>query len=63
MTPADELHPEEVKKRSNKTIQTLMGFKPVLPDIRLRLLLFNPLTPMNDQDRISPYNIDTISTR
>ena len=23
----------------------------------------NPLTPMNDQDRISPYNINTISTR
>ena len=26
-------------------------------------LLFNPLTPMSDQDRISPYNINTISTR
>ena len=26
-------------------------------------LLFNPLTPMSDQDRISPYNISTISTR
>ena len=24
---------------------------------------FNPLTPMSDQDRISPYNIDTISSR
>ena len=24
--------------------------------------VFNPLTPMNDQDRISPYNINTIST-
>ena len=24
---------------------------------------FNPLTPMNDQDRISPYNINTISSR
>ena len=23
----------------------------------------NPLTPMSDQDRISPYNINTISTR
>ena len=23
----------------------------------------NPLTPMNDQDRISPYNINTISNR
>ena len=26
-------------------------------------LPFNPLTPMNDQDRISPYNINTISRR
>ena len=25
--------------------------------------LFNPLTPISDQDRISPYNINTISTR
>ena len=24
---------------------------------------FNPLTPMSDQDRISPYNINTISIR
>ena len=24
---------------------------------------FNPLTPMSDQDRISPYNINTISSR
>ena len=23
----------------------------------------NPLTPMNDQDRISPYDINTISNR
>ena len=27
------------------------------------LNLHNPLTPMSDQDRISPYNINTISTR
>ena len=26
-------------------------------------VIFNPLTPMSDQDRISPYNINTISTR
>ena len=25
--------------------------------------IFNPLTPMSDQERISPYNINTISTR
>ena len=26
-------------------------------------MAFNPLTPMSDQDRISPYNINTISIR
>ena len=26
-------------------------------------ILVNPLTPMSDQDRISPYNINTISFR
>ena len=26
-------------------------------------LIINPLTPMSDQDGISPYNINTISTR
>ena len=26
-------------------------------------LALNPLTPLSDQDRISPYNINTISTR
>ena len=26
-------------------------------------ILVNPLTPMSDQDRISPYNINIISTR
>ena len=31
-----------------------MGFHP---------LTFNPLTPKSDQDRISPYNINTISSR
>ena len=24
---------------------------------------FNPLTPMSDQDRISPYNIDTVTSK
>ena len=27
------------------------------------LIYFNPFTPTSDQDRISPYNIDTISSR
>ena len=26
-------------------------------------LIVNPLTPISDQDRISPYNINTISGR
>ena len=29
----------------------------------LLLEIFNPLTPMSDQDRISPYNINTESSR
>ena len=28
-----------------------------------RNISINPLTPMSDQDRISPYSINTISTR
>ena len=28
-----------------------------------RNTLFNPLSPMSDQDRISPYNVITISSR
>ena len=27
------------------------------------VVFFNPLTPICDQDRISPYNINTISSR
>ena len=29
----------------------------------LVVFYINPLTPMSDQDRISPYNINTISSR
>ena len=31
--------------------------------LNLQNMSLNPLTPMSDQDRISPYNTDTISTR
>ena len=31
--------------------------------MKLEREFFNPLTPMSDQDRISPYNIYTISTK
>ena len=27
------------------------------------MVSLNPLTPMSDQDRISPYNINTVSSR
>ena len=33
------------------------------PKVLKRRTLFNPLTPVSDQDRISPYNINTISSR
>ena len=31
--------------------------------MKLEREFFNPLTPMSDQDRISPYNTYTISTK
>ena len=31
--------------------------------INNQILGVNPFTPTNDQDRISPYNINTISSR
>ena len=31
--------------------------------LKLVMVSFNPLTPTSDQDRISPYNINTISSR
>ena len=34
-----------------------------LAETNLPARSFNPLTPMSDQDRISPYNINTISGR
>ena len=30
---------------------------------KILLDILNPLTPMGDQDRISPYNFDTIPSR
>ena len=34
-----------------------------LTHYRQTLQMINPLTPMSDQDRISPYNVNTISIR
>ena len=32
-------------------------------ETKLAILSHNPFTPTSDQDRISPYNINTISSR
>ena len=47
---------------------SLLGFKglissPLTPNPLPPCKVFKPLTPISDQDRISPYNVDTISTR
>ena len=34
-----------------------------LKEIKLKEVKLNPFTPTNDQDRISPYNINIISSR
>ena len=49
---------EQTEKSSQKTMEVRM----TTMDLHFHASL-NPLTPMNDQDRISPYNIHTISTR
>ena len=40
----------------------ILGQNPFL-ELLLILSGCNPLTPMSDQDRITPYSINTISTR
>ena len=51
-------HPQQTNKNSIhfmlNSIENLIGKKQTL---------VNPLIPMSDQDSISPYNINTISTR
>ena len=49
---------EQTEKSSQKTMEVRM----TTMDLHFHASL-NPLTPMSDQDRISPYNIHTISTR
>ena len=54
---------EEVKTNYAKTnYWTLMNLSKLLQVTR-RKFLFNPLIPVSDQDRISPYYIYTISCR
>ena len=49
---------EQTEKSSQKTMEVRMTTK----DLHFHASL-NPLTPMSDQDRISPYYIHIISTR
>ena len=49
---------EQTENSSQKTMEVRM----TTMDLQFHSSL-NPLTPMSDQDRISPYNIHTISTR
>ena len=35
----------------------------VVAEVSLDMPVVNPLTPMSDQDKISPYNINTVLTR
>ena len=50
-----------------QNVQCLMNTSPrgdnVLKSYTILTPQFNPLTPMSDQDRISPYNINTMSIR
>ena len=46
------------KKMWNKDSQ-----KPNFESCLFLVFVFSPLTPMSDQDRISPHNINTISIR
>ena len=53
---------EMVKNKQNSK-KWITRFFIKIKYFRLKFLLwFNPLTPMSDQDRISPYNINTISS-
>ena len=44
---------------------TIAAMEPVQPGDGKKTFwnVLNPLTPMSDQERISPYNINTMSTR
>ena len=49
-------------KQDHRTWPYWVALSIKYPRLELQVAL-NPLTPMSDQDRISPYSIDSISTR
>ena len=64
----DKIEPQHVQVEAyNNVFMTDLHFvekvrRTISKIIQLNLYV-NPLTPMSDQDRISPNNINTISTR
>ena len=62
---------KKINKREKRQILWLVGItvSEVLVMAKItcngtkRNMLFNPLSPMSDQNRISPYNVITISSR
>ena len=49
-------------KRKGPNISVISAIKNVLVQY-VEIPYFNPLTPISDQERISPYNIKTISSK
>ena len=50
------------KLYQNATLCTLLQTTESRKVLKDHLTVFNPLTSIRDQDRISPYNINTISS-
>ena len=52
-----------IKRENIKEVNQLLSVLKTILMVTTVFLSVNPLTPMSDQDRLSPYNINTISTR
>ena len=51
---------KKIEKKNNQSISARLEFEGI-QNTFFFLVTLNSSTPMSDQDRISPYNIDTIS--
>ena len=52
---------KKIEKKNNQSISARLEFEGIQNTFFFFLVTLNSSTPMSDQDRISPYNIDTIS--
>ena len=61
----DLFHRESTEKKAKLHVGGKVLYQPLHLNISMHIEenLFNPLTPISDQDRISPNNINTISSR